>query len=181
MRAICFCAALSVLLGSCLSAGGAPETEDGVRGYPDRVSIFYLYEEGSASQSLAFSYFIASQSAFYSWIGFNHSEEGLLFRQGEEFTVVDSERITDFEYRSYRVKGFEVSIPELSAEGDLSGSLYTIRCTVDDLITGAKPVQPAYYAVLNAVERSGRDSGSVRLFSMALESSTTFIAEVIIR
>ncbi len=181
IRNICLYAVLSIFLSSCLSAGGASEAEQGVRRYPDRVSIFYLFEEGSASQSLAFSYFIASQSVFYSWVDFNKSDERILFSQGEEFTVVNSEQIADFEYRSYRIKGYEVSIPELAAEGETAGSFFTIHFTVNDLITGAKPMQPAHYAVLKAVEQSGRDSGSVRLYSIEFESSASLKAEVVIR
>ena len=173
---------LVILLPSSLSSRPEPEDED----TSAKRSLFLLVEAEAADNEIYISRFLLPSSlSLFAWADFA-VRDGEVSMEGEEsFRIREGELEAVESHGQYQVVKYSFLLSDLGASGQERfppDNRYEVRFSSGDLMGGGGDVliQPVRWAALEAIKKSGKPQGRLKVLSLTHTGDGRFRAEVVV-
>jgi hypothetical protein len=172
----------ALLLLSCSAfPSGRTEKEPG----KERLKIYWILEGPPGSESAEVfieRFYLPTSLAMLLWTGFTVQGEEVLLDTRGGYRVLNKKQFLVEPLGSYTVYGYELDYRVTSSPPPSSSRAesYTVRFSYRRAAARPKGVlpQPLEQALIAAVRKSGRSSGTARVVSLSYQGSGGFKAEV---
>ncbi len=178
-----FCLGISLfLLAGMLFAGGAPEENRLRKG---NVKAYLLLPEGEIDEIFLEQFYLAPFLSAFVWSDFRSDGKDITIETAGGYRITQIRATLDEPVSGLILREYEIETDYHAGDGN--GSIAkkaqrtdTVTFHISDLVSkeGRLLNQPASYALLSGIRKSGATSGSVRLRSLTYRKRGRFEARV---